>query len=79
MDHELKLERGVRYHYIYYLPFGNFDEIDFNVDQVRLGRNWVFATNSKCVIPISFQPDCVNVWYFKLILFDLIEFKVWNT
>ena len=30
------------------------------------------------LIPKSLQPDVVNLWYFKLILFDLIEFIVWN-
>ena len=24
------------------------------------------------------QPDSVNLWYFKLRLLDLTEFKVWN-
>ena len=41
-------------------------------------RNWVFATNSVFVKPISLQPDDVNLWYFKLTLFDLIAFLVWN-
>ena len=36
-------------------------------------RNWVFATNSLFVKPISFQPYDVNLWYFKLTLFI-----VWN-
>ena len=26
----------------------------------------------------TLQPDCENLWYFKLILFDLTEYKVWN-
>ena len=30
------------------------------------------------VKPISLQPYDVNLWYFKLTLFDLTEFKVWN-
>ena len=38
----------------------------------------VFATNSIFVILISFQPDDVNLWYFKLTLFDLTAFIVWN-
>ena len=29
-------------------------------------RNWVFATNSDFLIPISLQPDGVNLQYFKL-------------
>ena len=41
-------------------------------------RNWVFTKNSNFLIPISLQPDAVNRWYFKLRLFDLTEFKVWN-
>ena len=28
--------------------------------------------------PIFLQPDHQNVWYFKLRLFDLTEFIVWN-
>ena len=24
------------------------------------------------------QPDCLNLWYFELILLDLPEFIVWN-
>ena len=36
-------------------------------------RNWVFATNSAFVRPISLQPYDVN-----LTLFDLTEFIVWN-
>ena len=41
-------------------------------------RNWVFATNSEFIIPISLEPNVVNLWYFKLILFDLTEFIVRN-
>ena len=40
--------------------------------------NWVFATNSDILIPISLQLDGVNRWYFKLRIFDLMEFIVWN-
>ena len=29
--------------------------------------------------PLSFQPDGVNLWYFKLKLFDLTKLSVWNT
>ena len=29
-------------------------------------RNWVFATNSNFLIPISIEPDVVDFWYFKL-------------
>ena len=42
-------------------------------------RNWVFSTSSEFIIPISLEPNVVNLWYFKLILFDLTEFIVWNT
>jgi len=38
----------------------------------------VFATNSVFVKPISLQPYDVNLWYFKLTVFDLIAFIVWN-
>ena len=41
-------------------------------------RNWIFATNSVFVKPISLQPYDVNLWYFKLTLFDQIAFIVWN-
>ena len=34
-------------------------------------RNWVLATNSDFQIAISLQPDDVNFWYFKILLFDL--------
>ena len=34
-------------------------------------RNWVLATNSDFQIAICLQPDGVNLWYFKLLLFDL--------
>ena len=37
-------------------------------------RNWVFATNLNFLTPISLQPDGVSLWYFKIRLFDLIEF-----
>ena len=30
----------------------------------------------KFVIPIALQPACVNLWYFKITLFDSIEFIV---
>ena len=29
-------------------------------------RNWVSATNSDILTPISLQPDVVDLWYFKL-------------
>ena len=36
-------------------------------------RNWVFAMNLQFLTPISLQPDDVNLWYFKLRLFNLTE------
>ena len=30
------------------------------------------------LIPISLEPNVVDLWYFKLILFDLTEFIVLN-
>ena len=41
-------------------------------------RHWFFATNSNFHIPISLRPDGVNLWYFKLRLFNLLVFIVWN-
>ena len=41
-------------------------------------RNWVFSTNSHFLTLISLQPDSVNLWYFKLRLFDLTELIVRN-
>ena len=39
---------------------------DFNAR----GQTWVFVTNSNFLIPIFVQPDDVNLWYFKVRLFD---------
>ena len=39
-------------------------------------RNWVFATTSNFVIPISYQPDGVYLRYFKLRLFESTEFII---
>ena len=33
-------------------------------------RNWVFATNSDFPIPKTLPPDCVDLWYFKLIMLN---------
>ena len=41
-------------------------------------RNWAFASNSNFPIIKSLQPECVNLWYFKLRLSDLTEFIVWS-
>ena len=43
-----------------------------------LQKNWVFATNSNALIPISLQHDGVNLWYLKLRFFDQTKFVVWN-
>ena len=43
-----------------------------------LQKNWVFATNSNELIPISLQHDGVNLWYLKLRFFDQTKFVVWN-
>ena len=41
--------------------------------------NWVFATNPNFLILIYLQSDAVNLWSFKLGLFQLTEFiLVWN-
>ena len=40
-------------------------------------RNWVFGTKSNIKTSISIELDVVNIWYFKLRLFDLTEFIVW--
>ena len=41
-------------------------------------RDWVFGTKSNIQTSISLELDFVNLWYFKLRLFDLTEFIVWN-
>ena len=41
-----------------------------------LKRNWVFTTNSDFIIHLSLEPNVVNFWYFKLLVFDLTEFIV---
>ena len=59
--------------------FGKFDQAwtEFSSSHIYLDhiylnnykeRNWVFATNSNLLIPISLQADGANLWYFKLIL-----------
>ena len=47
-------------------------------EKMESKRNWVFATNSNSIIPISLQPDGVDLWYFKLKLFGLKWFIDWN-
>ena len=39
-------------------------------------RNRVFATNTKFLIPISLQPDCIHFKYLKLIDQNLAELIV---
>ena len=46
--------------------------------EIKLKRTWVFATNSHFLIPISLEPNVVNLWYFKLILFDLAKVIAWK-
>ena len=48
------------------------------MDNFFTQRKWVFATNSVFVKPVSLQPYDVNLCQFKLTLFDLIAFIVWN-
>jgi len=38
--------------------------------QLGLERSWVLATSSDFLIPLSFEPYVVNLWYFKLVIFD---------
>ena len=60
-------------HWEFYLMFLS-QEIAIKLCQ----RNWVFATHSSFIIPKTLQSDSVNLWYFKLRLFYLPEFIVWN-
>ena len=41
-------------------------------------RNRFFATNSNVIIPLSLQPDGVNLWNLKLRLFYSKKFMVWK-
>ena len=49
-------------------------DLDLFLDSPK--RNWVFATNSHFLTPISLQPYGINLWNFKLRLFDLTELIV---
>ena len=40
-----------------------------NIGETGQERNWVPVTNSNFRIPISLQPDVVNLWHFKPRLF----------
>ena len=44
----------------------------------RLKTDNEIDSNLNFLIPIYLQPDGVNLWCFKLRLFDLTEFIVWN-
>ena len=46
--------------------------------KIGLQRNWVYATSSNFLIPLSLQLDGVSLLYIKLRLFNLTEFIVWN-
>ena len=41
-------------------------------------RNWVLVLNSNFLILLTLQFDYVNLWYFRLWLFDKTKFIVWN-
>ena len=38
-----------------------------------INMNWVFVTNFDFLTPISLQSVCVNLWYFKISLFQLLH------
>ena len=66
---------------IYYLKFNFLVFLSsfvlkhaINVTIVR----FVHCKNFNFLIPISLQLDGVNLWYFKVRLFDLTELIVWN-
>ena len=41
-------------------------------------KNWVLVSNSNFRNPISLQPHGVNLWYFKLRIFGMPKFIIWN-
>ena len=43
---------------------------------ISLKKNWILSSKLKLFIPISLQPDVVNLWYFKLRLVALTKFGV---
>ena len=47
-----------------------FKEMDYSFK-----GNWVFAKHLNSLIPISLQPNNINLWYFKLSLFHIAELK----
>ena len=36
------------------------------------------AKRPKSLVPIYLQPEDANLWYFKLLLFNITEFIAWN-
>jgi len=54
------------------IPFQDWKHVDI------FQRNWMFATNSNFLIPISLQRDSEHLGYFKLRLYDSTELLVWN-
>ena len=45
-------------------------------EKMESKRNWVFATNSNSIIPISLQPDGVDLTYFKRL--ENLRFPMFN-
>ena len=43
---------------------------------IKIKSYWVFATNSNIIIPVSLQPNGVNLSYLEFQLFDLTKFLV---
>jgi len=41
-------------------------------------KKLILCHKLKFLIPVSLQLDGVNLWYFKLIIFNLSVFTVWN-
>ena len=56
---------------IFYFNHFSLESNQFIRNMIKQIWNWVFATNSNFLIPISLQPDGVGLWYFKLTLFYL--------
>ena len=55
-----------------YLPWSDWVWIPDPIKELSL------AENPNFLISISLKPKIGNLWYFKLILFDLTDFIVWN-
>ena len=47
------------------------------IDKLTLKKEARYAMITKCIIllPTSFEPDCVSLRNFKLLLFDLIHYS----